>query len=82
MDENEKKPNLQDFLVTRKFDLIINIPSTTTFSEYKQILEDEYLIRRKAVELGIPVMTTLETAQVFGNALKWLQDKKNNEKLK
>ena len=77
MDESEKKPNLQDFLVERKFDLIINIPSTKILSEYKQILEDEYLIRRKAVELGIPVMTTLETAQVFGDALKWLKDKNN-----
>ena len=80
MDEIEKKPNLQDFLVERKFDLIINIPSTETLSKYKHILEDEYSIRRKAVELGIPVMTTLETAQAFGNALKWLKDKESEVK--
>ena len=38
------------------------------------IIEDEYLIRRKAVELGIPVITTIELAEVFVEGLDWLNE--------
>ena len=38
------------------------------------IIEDEYLIRRKAVELGIPVITTVELAEVFVEGLDWLNE--------
>ena len=38
----------------------------------ESIIEDEYLIRRKAVELGIPVITTIELAEVFVDGLDWL----------
>ena len=40
------------------------------------IIEDEYLIRRKAVELGIPVITTPELAEVFIEGLYWLKENK------
>jgi len=36
------------------------------------MLDDEYMIRRKAVEMGIPVFTTLESANMFLKALEWL----------
>ena len=39
-------------------------------------MEDEYLIRRKAVELGIPVITTTELAEAFVTGLEWLQNNK------
>ena len=38
------------------------------------MLEDEYQIRRKAIELGIPVLTTIELADSFVNTLEWLKD--------
>ena len=38
------------------------------------IIEDEYLIRRKAVELGIPVITTIELAEVFVDGIDWLNN--------
>jgi carbamoyl-phosphate synthase large subunit len=36
------------------------------------MLEDEYLIRRKAVELGVPVLTTYEAAEAFVEGLKMI----------
>ena len=37
------------------------------------MLYDEYQIRRKALELGIPVLTTTELAESFVKTLDWLQ---------
>ena len=74
--EPERKPNILDYLVERKIELIINIPSTTVLEKYVDMLEDEYQIRRKSAELGVPVLTTYEGAEAFVNGLKWIQ--KNN----
>jgi carbamoyl-phosphate synthase large subunit len=38
------------------------------------MLYDEYLIRRKAVEMGIPVLTTVESAISFVKTLNWIQN--------
>jgi carbamoyl-phosphate synthase large subunit len=35
------------------------------------MLDDEYQIRRKAVEMGIPVLTTVESAISFIRCLEW-----------
>ncbi|NMI82986.1 MAG: carbamoyl-phosphate synthase (glutamine-hydrolyzing) large subunit [Candidatus Nitrosopumilus sp. MTA1] len=72
--EPERKPNISDLLYERKIDFIINIPSTTTLEKYVGMLEDEYQIRRKSLELGIPVLTTLELADSFVKTLEWLKD--------
>ena len=40
------------------------------------MLEDEYQIRRKSLELGIPVLTTIELAESFVNTLEWLKNNK------
>ncbi len=37
------------------------------------MLEDEYQIRRKSLELGIPVLTTIELADSFVKTLEWLE---------
>jgi carbamoyl-phosphate synthase large subunit len=42
--------------------------------KYLDMLTDEYQIRRKAVEMGIPVMTTIETAISFVKTLEWLKN--------
>jgi len=60
-------------LYERKINFIINIPSTTTLERYVGMLYDEYQIRRKALELGIPVITTTELAESFVKTLEWLQ---------
>ena len=72
--EPERKPNIADLLYMGKIDFIINIPGTTTLEKYVGMLEDEYLIRRKALELGIPVLTTVEMADAFVNTLEWMRN--------
>ena len=71
--EPDRKPNIADLLFERKIDFIINIPSTSTLEKYVGMLYDEYQIRRKSLELGIPVLTTTELAESFVKTLEWLQ---------
>jgi carbamoyl-phosphate synthase large subunit len=66
-----RKPNIADLLYDKKIDFIINIPSTSTIEKYVGMLDDEYQIRRKAVEMGIPVLTTVESAISFIHCLEW-----------
>ncbi len=74
--EPDRKPNIADLLYERKIDFIINIPSTSTLEKYVGMLDDEYQIRRKSLELGVPVLTTIELADSFVNTLEWLKDNK------
>ena len=74
--EPDRKPNIINLLYDREVDFIVNIPSTSTLEKYVGMLYDEYLIRRKAVEMGLPVLTTLESANSFAKTLEWLR---NNE---
>ncbi len=74
--EPDRKPNIADLLYDRKIDFIINIPSTITLEKYVGMLEDEYQIRRKSLELGIPVLTTIELADSFVKTLEWLKHNK------
>lgn len=71
--EPDRKPNIADLLYERTIDFIINIPSTSTLEKYVGMLEDEYQIRRKSLELGVPVLTTIELAESFVNTLEWLR---------
>ena len=71
--EKERKPNISDALAERKLDLIINIPSSMALEKFADMEEDEYRIRRKAVELGIPVLTNVENLDVFVKGLSWLK---------
>jgi len=77
--EPERKPNISDLLYERKIDFIINIPSTSTLEKYVGMLDDEYQIRRKSLELGIPVLTTIELADSFVKTLEWLRDNKTTK---
>jgi len=74
--EVEKKPNILDYLLNQKIDLVINIPVMNASNEYTGILEDEYTIRRLAVEFNIPVVTTIELASALVRVLKY---RMNNE---
>ena len=72
--EPQRKPNISDLLYERKIDFIINIPSTSTLEKYVGMLDDEFQIRRKSLELGLPVLTTIELADSFVNTLEWRRD--------
>jgi carbamoyl-phosphate synthase large subunit len=74
--EPERKPNIADLLYERKINFIINIPSTSTLEKYVGMLDDEYQIRRKSLELGVPVLTTIELADSFVKTLEWLKNNK------
>jgi carbamoyl-phosphate synthase large subunit len=65
----KKKPNIMDYLQNREIRLVINIPSHEGDPASHRILKDEYLIRRKAVEFGIPIVTNLELARALTKAL-------------
>jgi carbamoyl-phosphate synthase large subunit len=71
--EPDRSPNITKLLHDREIDFIINIPNTSTIEKYVGMLYDEYQIRRKAVEMGLPVLTTLEVANSFVKTLEWLR---------
>jgi carbamoyl-phosphate synthase large subunit len=58
-------PNTLEFLAGRKLDLVINIPKSTA----EQELANDYLIRRKAADFGIPLVTNIQLAQRLVEAL-------------
>ncbi|AJZ76533.1 carbamoyl phosphate synthase large subunit [Candidatus Nitrosotenuis cloacae] len=78
--EPDRKPNISDLLYERKINFIINIPSTSTLEKYVGMLYDEYQIRRKAIELGIPVLTTTELAESFVKTLEWMTHNETTKK--
>lgn len=61
----DKSPNVVDYLSAGKIDLVINIPKNYQEKE----LTNDYLIRRKAVDLAIPLITNIQQAQRFVEAL-------------
>ena len=58
---DKKEPNTLTYLQERKIDLVINIPKS--FEE--QELTNDYLIRRKAVDFNIPLLTNAQIAKLF-----------------
>jgi carbamoyl-phosphate synthase large subunit len=60
-----RSPNVLEYLGARKVDLVINIPKNTGEEE----LANDYLIRRKAADFGIPLITNIQLAQRLVEAL-------------
>ncbi len=58
---DKKEPNALTYLQERKIDLVINIPKS--FEEEE--LTNDYLIRRKAVDFNIPLITNAQSAKLF-----------------
>ena len=61
----EKEPNTLTYISEGKIDLVINIPKNIEREE----LDNDYLIRRKAVDFNIPLITNLQHAKRFVEAL-------------
>lgn len=61
---SQESPNIKESILNGEIKLIINTPSG------KQSADDNYLIRRMAVELGIPYVTTLAGARAALNAVR------------
>ncbi len=62
---SKEKPNVIDYLEDGKIDLVINIPKN--FQEEE--LTNDYIIRRRAVDFAIPLLTNLQLAQRFVEAI-------------
>lgn len=77
--EPERKPNIMDYIKERKLDMVINIPSGLTIYKYATALEDEYIIRRKAIELNIPVFTNFEMVQAIVEGIEWYRKNLENK---
>jgi carbamoyl-phosphate synthase large subunit len=58
-------PNALDVLAARSVDLVINIPKNTGEEE----LRNDYLIRRKSADFGIPLITDVQLARRFVEAM-------------
>ena len=71
---SQGSPNIRDAILDKEIDLIINT------SEGKQSAKDGYIIRRLAIELGIPYVTTLSGARAALNAIEAVQNNKINVK--
>ncbi len=56
-----RKPSLLEYISPDRLDLIINIPSGYDRKE----LTDGYIIRRRATDVGIPLITNLQLAELF-----------------
>lgn len=61
----KKNPNILTAIHDRDFDLIINIPKNYA----RSTMTDGYIIRRKSVDLNIPLITNVQVAKIMAEAL-------------
>jgi len=80
--ESGLEPNIMGCLQNAAIDLVINIPLLTTETgeekfehKFEQILEDEYQIRRIAVDYNIPVIINLQLAEALIDAIEKVRRK-------
>lgn len=66
--EMPREPNIYTYLLKKKIDLVITIndydykkPVKTESFE----VDDDYMLRRRAVDLHVPILTDLQTARLF-----------------
>lgn len=67
----KKEPNVLTYLNNVKIDLVINIPK----SEEKFELDNDYLIRRKAIDMNINLITNVQVAKRFVKAMEKYDEK-------
>ena len=61
----QPSPNLMDLILEHELDLIIDIPS-----QGAEHAGDGFLIRRNAIETGVHVLTSLDTARALAESLR------------
>ena len=59
--DEDKSPNTIDLIRTREVDLVVNIPKDLSTSE----LNNDYSIRRSAVDFNVPLLTNARLASAF-----------------
>jgi carbamoyl-phosphate synthase large subunit len=63
---DKEEPSILTYLEDGKIDLVINVPKTTEKNE----LDSDYIIRRKSVDLNIPLFTNIQFAKRFVKAIQ------------
>src|SRR5262249_40495910 len=61
----QDQPNALAYLAARKIDLVVNIPKNYEEEE----LTNDYIIRRKAIDCNIPLITDFQVAKRFTEAI-------------
>ena len=61
---DSQNPNPLDLIRSKEIGLVINIPS-----HHSKRLEDNFKMRRTAVDFGVPLLTNMNLVQVFTDAL-------------
>jgi carbamoyl-phosphate synthase large subunit len=72
--EPDRHPNVLEAMEKGRIDLMLNVPLSLTQEKFEQMLEDEYVLRRRAVEMGIPLFTNLEAFQAYVEGISWLTE--------
>ena len=61
----KKQPNVLDYLAQGRIDMVINIPKNYQEEE----LTNDYIIRRRAVDFAVPLITNVQLARRFVEAI-------------
>ena len=61
----KRTPNIMDYLTERKIEFVISIPDPGRKSSF----DSDYILRRTAVDYSIPLLTNLQVAELFVQAL-------------
>jgi carbamoyl-phosphate synthase large subunit len=70
--DEKAEPNVMDLIRGKKFDMVINVPKNLSKTE----LNNDYEIRRGAIDFNIPLITNARLASAFITGLcKWDIDK-------
>ena len=72
--EPDRHPNILEAMADHQVSIVFNVPLSLSQEKLEQMLEDEYVLRRRAVELGIPLFTSLEVFQAYVEGLTWMKD--------
>lgn len=59
--DDNKSPNIIEFIKSKKIDLVINIPKSLS----RDVLNSDYQIRRTAVDFNVPLITNSRLASAF-----------------
>jgi carbamoyl-phosphate synthase large subunit len=59
--DSDEKPNTLDYIREKKIDLVINIPKNLSAEE----LNNDYTIRRSAIDFNVPLITNARLASAF-----------------
>ncbi|MBD3203586.1 carbamoyl-phosphate synthase (glutamine-hydrolyzing) large subunit [Candidatus Woesearchaeota archaeon] len=64
--KKRKQPNVLNYLLGKKLDLVISIPR----QDSKRKFDDNYVIRRKTIDLSIPLLTNVQITKLFVDSLE------------